>query len=94
MRDSLTSLTADSPHRYHCLYCHGYEERERGPAGVLAVGMVANAGPALQLARNAAQLCGEATIFTHGAEPLGVPVEEHIGHCLTAMQARAAELGL
>ena len=29
-----------------------------------------------------------------GAEMLGVPLEEHIGTCLLAMQARAAELGL
>ncbi len=32
--------------------------------------------------------------ITHGAELLGVPLEEHIGTCLVAMQARAAELGL
>ncbi len=29
-----------------------------------------------------------------GAELLGVPLEEHLGNCLEAMQARAAELGL
>lgn len=29
-----------------------------------------------------------------GAELLGIPLEEHIGNCLTAMQARAGELGL
>ena len=29
-----------------------------------------------------------------GAELLGVPLEEHIGTCLVAMQARAGELGL
>jgi len=32
--------------------------------------------------------------MTAGAEMLGIPVEEHVGHCLVAMQARAAELGL
>jgi predicted hydrolase (HD superfamily) len=32
--------------------------------------------------------------ITHGAELLGIPVEEHIGNCLAAMQAHAAELGL
>ena len=32
--------------------------------------------------------------ITRGAELLGVPLEEHIGHCLAAMQARASELGL
>ncbi len=32
--------------------------------------------------------------ITHGAKLLGIPVEEHIGNCLAAMQAHAAELGL
>jgi predicted hydrolase (HD superfamily) len=32
--------------------------------------------------------------ITAGAELLGIPVEEHIGYCLTAMQERAGELGL
>jgi len=30
----------------------------------------------------------------HGAELLGIPVEEHIGNCLRAMQEHAEELGL
>jgi predicted hydrolase (HD superfamily) len=29
-----------------------------------------------------------------GAEMLGIPLEEHVGNCLRAMQARAGELGL
>ena len=32
--------------------------------------------------------------MTRGAELLGLPLEEHIGYCLAAMQERAAELGL
>ena len=32
--------------------------------------------------------------ITHGAELLGLPLEEHIGNCLAAMQTRAEELGL
>ena len=32
--------------------------------------------------------------ITAGAELLGIPVEEHVGNCLTAMQERAEELGL
>lgn len=32
--------------------------------------------------------------MTRGAELLGIPIEEHIGNCLAAMQARAEELGL
>ncbi len=32
--------------------------------------------------------------ITSGAELLGIPVEEHIGICINALQARAEELGL
>jgi predicted hydrolase (HD superfamily) len=32
--------------------------------------------------------------ITRGAELLGISVEDHVGNCLGAMQARAAELGL
>ena len=32
--------------------------------------------------------------ITLGAELLGIPVEEHVGNCLRAMQEHAAELGL
>ena len=32
--------------------------------------------------------------ITRGAELLGIPVEEHVGNCLRAMQGRAGELGL
>ena len=32
--------------------------------------------------------------MTRGAELLGIPLEEHIGNCLTAMQGKAEQLGL
>ena len=32
--------------------------------------------------------------MVRGVELLGIPLEEHIGHCLQAMQVHAAELGL
>ena len=32
--------------------------------------------------------------MTRGAELLGIPIEDHIGNCLAAMQNRAGELGL
>jgi putative nucleotidyltransferase with HDIG domain len=31
---------------------------------------------------------------THGAELIGLPLEEHISNCLTAMRENAAELGV
>ena len=32
--------------------------------------------------------------ITRGADLLGIPLEEHIGNCIAAMQEHAAELGL
>lgn len=32
--------------------------------------------------------------ITDGAELLGMSVEEHVGNCLSAMRARAEELGM
>ncbi|MGI4827041.1 MAG: HD domain-containing protein [Janthinobacterium lividum] len=32
--------------------------------------------------------------MVHGAELLGIPLEEHLSNCITALQARSAELGL
>ncbi|KAI1120228.1 putative thioredoxin reductase glit-like protein [Nemania abortiva] len=55
---------------FHCLFCHGYEERGAASAGVLAIGDVANIPPALHLARAAKQLADKVTIYTGGASDL------------------------
>lgn len=55
---------------FHCLFCHGYEERDRPSSGILAVGDLAAASPALHFARNALQLTEAVTIYTHGAQQL------------------------
>ncbi|RYP65748.1 hypothetical protein DL770_008928 [Monosporascus sp. CRB-9-2] len=50
---------------YHCLFCHGYEDRDAASTGVLAVAPV---GPtlAVHMAHNAAQLSDQVTIYTNG----------------------------
>lgn len=50
---------------YHCLFCHGYEDRDAPSSGVLAVPPV---GPAVavHMAHNAAQLTDRVTIYTNG----------------------------
>lgn len=54
-------------HRFHCLFCHGYEERSSSSSGVLAVGDLGAAPPALHFARNAYQLTPKGvTIYTNG----------------------------
>ena len=55
---------------YHCLFCHGFEEKGVPSAGVLAVGDIANPQMALHLARMAKRLTGKVTVYTDGATSL------------------------
>ena len=57
-------------HRFHCLFCHGFEEKGVPSAGVLAVGDIANPQMALHLARMAKRLTGKVTVYTDGATSL------------------------
>ncbi|KAL6808126.1 hypothetical protein V8C40DRAFT_259859 [Trichoderma camerunense] len=61
---------------FHCLFCHGYEERGLASAGVLAVGDCASLGPAMHLARMARRLAGKVTVYTDGAVELSQAIEE------------------
>lgn len=58
------------PCSFHCLFCHGYEERGAASAGVLAIGDIADIPPALHLARAAKQLADKVTIYTGGSSDL------------------------
>jgi gliotoxin/aspirochlorine biosynthesis thioredoxin reductase len=59
-------LTCES---YHCLFCHGYEDRGAKNVGVLAVDMLAAVPPITNgLARNALQFSKDVTIYTNGSE--------------------------
>lgn len=64
---------------FHCLFCHGFEERGVPSAGILAIDDVAAAGPAVHLARQARALVapgGKVTIYTNGPnEALATAVE-------------------
>ncbi|KAI1102623.1 FAD/NAD(P)-binding domain-containing protein [Jackrogersella minutella] len=51
---------------FHCLFCHGYEQRGSASAGVLAINDVAPIPIALHVSRNAAQFCKSITIYTNG----------------------------
>ncbi|RDL38756.1 uncharacterized protein BP5553_03096 [Venustampulla echinocandica] len=53
---------------FHCLFCHGFEERGAASAGVLAIDDCALGPIALYLARFAARLADKITIYTNGDE--------------------------
>jgi thioredoxin reductase len=53
---------------FHCLFCHGYEERGAESVGVLATGLLSNPKMALHVGNMAKQLAEKVTIYTHGDE--------------------------
>lgn len=64
--------------RFHCLFCHGYEERHEASAGVLATDDIGAVPPALHLARNVLQLVPKATIYTSGSKELAQSLQDAI----------------
>ncbi|KAF9768130.1 hypothetical protein IL306_014599 [Fusarium sp. DS 682] len=56
---------------FHCLFCHGYEERNSKSVGVLAVGDYAEVTVAARIARAAHQFSQSVTIYTDKNPQLG-----------------------
>ncbi|PIG89333.1 thioredoxin reductase GliT-like protein [Aspergillus arachidicola] len=61
---------------FHCLFCHGFEERGCASVGVLAVGDTGNVEAAMRVARMARRFADSVTIYTHGAEELSQALED------------------
>ncbi|CAN8098515.1 unnamed protein product [Discula destructiva] len=68
---------------FHCLFCHGYEERGGPSAGVLAVEAVASPMLSMHIARMALRLSEKVTIYTNGNDELA-----------TELQAKAEGTGI
>lgn len=62
--------------RFHCLFCHGYEQKNVNAVGVLAVGDMASPLGALHLARMAKRLTPNVSIYTDGADELAQKLAE------------------
>ncbi|KAJ3041491.1 hypothetical protein HDV00_009287 [Rhizophlyctis rosea] len=60
---------------FHCLFCHGYEERGAARAGVLTGGMCLNAKMAMHFTIMAKQLASTVTIYTNGDEGIAAEAE-------------------
>jgi hypothetical protein len=52
--------------RFHCLFCHGYEDRGTSSVGILAVEDLAPAGAAMHVANYALRLADKVMIYTNG----------------------------
>ncbi|ETS82326.1 hypothetical protein PFICI_04202 [Pestalotiopsis fici W106-1] len=59
---------------FHCLFCHGYEERGHDSAGLLASGPMMNTGNSSGVARMASRLAGQVRIYTNGNTDFGAEV--------------------
>ncbi|KAI1170655.1 FAD/NAD(P)-binding domain-containing protein [Nemania sp. FL0916] len=59
---------------FHCLFCHGYEERGAPSAGLLASELLGNSIFAPPVSRMANRLAGTVNIYTDGNEMLGMEI--------------------
>lgn len=64
--NAIYPLPPTYPFSFHCLFCHGHEQRGSESSGVLAVDDVAPVPFALHVSRNAAQLTKKVTLYTNG----------------------------
>ncbi|KAH7325834.1 thioredoxin reductase glit-like protein [Stachybotrys elegans] len=72
---------------YQCLYCHGYEDRGREGSGILAVAPVLMPAVIVHVAKNAAQLTKQVTVYTHGNQELAAELAA-ISESLYVVEAR------
>ncbi|KAK3051364.1 hypothetical protein LTR09_007387 [Extremus antarcticus] len=63
---------------FHCLFCHGYEERGAESVGVLVSGMFNTPEAVLHVARMAKRLSKTVTIYTHDSPALAAKIKELI----------------
>lgn len=63
---------------FHCLFCHGYEERGAKSAGVLAAGFLTAPPMVLHMARMATNLAEEVTIYCHGNQDLTAQFQKEL----------------
>ncbi|KAJ2988553.1 hypothetical protein NUW58_g3912 [Xylaria curta] len=64
---------------FHCLFCHGYEDRGASSVGVLGVFPVVIPALLIHMAENAAQLSDAVTLYTQGNEELMARLEPVAG---------------
>ncbi|KAH6658904.1 thioredoxin reductase glit [Truncatella angustata] len=61
---------------FHCLFCHGYEERGHESAGVLAMGLMANPVHTPAISRMASRLAYKVNVYTNGNPEFGAELRE------------------
>jgi thioredoxin reductase len=77
---------------FHCLYCHGWEEKDSPSAGVLAEGDIGALMPALHFARQALRMSKEVTIYTNGNDALAKEITAAVEAAPVPMKTDAREI--
>lgn len=75
--------------RYHCLFCHGFEESGCSEAGLLAMDMTSNPPMAIGIACMAKRLAHSVTIFTNGNASLADNLQSEASQHNLKMDTRA-----
>ena len=70
-----TRLTRPHDVSFHCLFCHGFEDKDAPNAGILAIDDCAKPPMATHLAYQAQQFAKDITIYTHGSTALATELE-------------------
>ncbi|KAL0959724.1 hypothetical protein HGRIS_011416 [Hohenbuehelia grisea] len=63
---------------FHCLFCHGYEERGSESAGILAMGPLGNAAAPPMFARMANRFAKDIIIYTNGNADLANEISANL----------------
>ncbi|KAA8645296.1 hypothetical protein EYZ11_003683 [Aspergillus tanneri] len=61
---------------FHCLFCHGFEERGAVSAGVIAAGFITQPAMILHMTRMASPLAKHVTVYCHGNDELTAQVHK------------------
>ncbi|KAJ4391003.1 hypothetical protein N0V93_004602 [Gnomoniopsis smithogilvyi] len=77
---------------FHCLYCHGWEEKGRLSAGMLAEGDTGNVLVALHFARQALRLANQVTLYTNGNAELAKQLTEALEAAPAPMTVEAKKI--
>ncbi|CZT16506.1 related to thioredoxin reductase [Ramularia collo-cygni] len=61
---------------FHCLFCHGFEEKGATNAGVLAAGLINQPSMILHMARMATNLVKDVTVYCDGDQEVATTMQE------------------
>ncbi|KAL4765814.1 NAD(P)/FAD-dependent oxidoreductase [Aspergillus foveolatus] len=79
---------------FHCLFCHGFEERGAESAGVLGGGFISEPAMILHMARMASPLAKKVTVYCDGNEELAAQLhKEFEGKPLTIEPRKITAFG-